>query len=80
MEFKGAVVELSETAAQLTGVQHCIPTFSKRPQDISSCVCGKQRRYFKSKCDLFLTLTICLLYHKPNQSISAALSQHKIQN
>ena len=24
-----------------------------------SCICGDQNRYFKPKCDLFLTLTRC---------------------
>lgn len=36
-------------------------TFSKRPRDIFSCVCGDKVRYMKPKRDLFLSPTKCFL-------------------
>ena len=39
--------------------------FLMRPQDNSNCVCCDQKRYFKLKCDLFLTPIKCFFLSTP---------------
>lgn len=53
-------------------------TFSRRPRDVSSCVCSDKVGYLRPKRDLFLSLVFFV--SKPNQSISTALSPHNLTN
>ena len=48
--------------------------FLRRPQKLSSCVCGNNNRYFKPKRDLFLTLN-----KWPNQTVTATSSTQETE-
>ena len=72
----GGGVKEEIAAKPVTTVQPCVSTFVcekpldflRRPQDISSCVCVNQNRYFKPQHDLFLALPkwrLCLNLTRP---------------
>ena len=48
-----------------------------RPQDVSSCLCGDQNRYFKPKTDILPDFNQVVFVPKPNQSSSTALRQER---